>query len=55
MQCRAQKKALIKFHPDRYQSAPVAVQVEAEEIFKIISKVPLTAPKQAYTWAPRRW
>jgi hypothetical protein len=25
--CRAQKKALIKFHPDRYQSASVAVQV----------------------------
>jgi hypothetical protein len=118
--CRAQKKALIKFHPDRYQSASVAVQVvfapclpfadrgdlmphalpscmaasceavtwsdawcccqtlwcrpsvtsywtpaspcalalfqvEAEEIFKIISKVPLTDPKPVYTWVPRRW
>jgi hypothetical protein len=30
-------------------------QVEAEEIFKIISKVPLTAPKQAFAWAPRHW
>lgn len=52
--CRAQKKALVKFHPDRYQSASVAVQVEAEEVFKIISKTPLELPKLVHTWAPRR-
>lgn len=51
--CRAQKRALVKFHPDRYHASPLAVQVEAEEVFKIISEAPLTKP-----WMPaagRRW
>ena len=34
---RAQKKALIRYHPDRHHGATMEAQVEAEEIFKIIS------------------
>ena len=41
---RAQKKALIRYHPDRHHSATMQAQVEAEEIFKIVSEAPLPKP-----------
>ena len=37
---KAHRKAMLRFHPDRFASAPLAEQVRAEELFKIISHAP---------------
>jgi len=57
---RAQKKALIRYHPDRHHAAGMAAQVEAEELFKIVSKAPLSVapavkyPATRHPFPPRR-
>ena len=52
---RAQKKALIRYHPDRHHSATMEAQVEAEEIFKIVSEAPLPrAPPRFTGFGPPR-
>ena len=57
---RAQKKALIRYHPDRHHAAGMAAQVEAEELFKIVSKAPLPVapavkyPATRHPFPPRR-
>jgi hypothetical protein len=33
----ALRKARVKFHPDRYQSADLKEQIHAEETFKLLS------------------
>ena len=38
---RAQKKAQIRYHPDRHHAGGMTAQVEAEELFKIVSEAPL--------------
>ena len=58
--CRAQKKALIRYHPDRHHAAGMTAQVEAEELFKIVSEAPLPRvgitkyPATRYPFPPRR-
>ena len=60
---RAQKKALIRYHPDRHHAAGMAAQVEAEELFKIVSEAPATRvavgapakyPATRHPFPPRR-
>ena len=48
---RAQKKALIRYHPDRHHAAGMAAQIEAEELFKIVSEAP--PPKVALAAAAK--
>lgn len=36
---KAYKRALLKFHPDRVSKADIRQQVEAEEKFKLISRM----------------
>ena len=46
---RAKKRALVRYHPDRQHGATLKVQVEAEEIFKIVSEAPLLCPVPRFT------